>query len=109
MATNDYCVVVYKILNYMYECMKTNINVSGCILENNGVLVPKLNEKYWKLITRNLTENGYIEIDKTTFYARDLCDKTVPYAEIHTYNITTKGIEYMYKNLGYIQRCHHAK
>ena len=98
MKEDDYCVVVYKILNYMYECLRTDTRVSYGLFENDGVLFPKLNKKYWQLIENNLKENGYIDVDVTSFYTSDNFDGSVKYAEVCTYKITTKGIEYMYKN-----------
>ena len=46
MKEDDYCVVVYKILNYMYECLRTDTRVSYGLFENDGVLFPKLNKRY---------------------------------------------------------------
>lgn len=98
MKEDDYCVVVYMILNYMYECLKTGVSVSTRVFENDGKLFSKLNANYLKLIENNLKENGCIEIDETSFYTDDFFAKSTPYTSIYTYRITAKGIEYMYKN-----------
>ena len=94
MAKNDYCVVVYKILNYLYEMLRDGRPIYCNEILNDGSLFPILNDEYWNTIIDNLISNGYIFDDETKLFADGIeCAKMV------TYSISIKGIEYMYQNL----------
>ena len=101
MAANDYCVVVYKILNYLYEMLRDGRPVYRNEIQNDGSLFPIIKERYWNTIIDNLISNCYILENETKFFA----DK-VAYMEMVTYSISIKGIEYMYQNLTWIKTSH---
>ena len=59
MARDDYFVIVYKILTYLYECLKTGKNIDTyniLIAETYGI-----EESYFNYILIQLYEEGYIE------------------------------------------------
>lgn len=98
MATNDYCVVVYKILNYLYEMLRDGRPEYCNEIQNDGSLFPIINDNYWNTIIDNLISNGYIFEGETKFFA-----DRIEYMKMVTYSITIKGIEYMYQNLAWIK------
>ena len=59
MARDDYFVIVYKILTYLYECLKTGQDVdihSILIAETYGI-----EKSYFEYILAELYEEGYID------------------------------------------------
>lgn len=59
MARDDYFVIVYKILTYLYECLKTGKNIDTYNIlsaETYGI-----EESYFNYILIQLYEEGYIE------------------------------------------------
>lgn len=98
MEETDYCVVVYKILNYLYEMLRDGRSVYCNEIQNDGSLFPILNDEYWNTIIDNLISNGYIFEDEEKLYA-----DSIEYMKMVTYSITIKGIEYMYQNLAWIK------
>jgi len=60
MAANDYHVIVYQILAYLYSCLKDGVDVDLASIErfkDENII----NEKYWQYILRHLAECGYVE------------------------------------------------
>lgn len=101
MASDDYCVVVYKILNFLYEGLKKGKPVYCDGIMNDGSIFPRLNSRYWGEIIEKLIDDHYIILNSDKYYADgiELC-------EIEYYTITVRGIEYMYQNLAWIKTCH---
>lgn len=67
MASNDYYVIVYRVLTYLYNQLKNGEPVDTTKLTAKWVGVP---ETYWKYILETLSEEGYIrnaaiEVDMT--------------------------------------------
>lgn len=93
MARDDYFVVVYKILKYLYECLK-----SGISPDIHNVLTAEtygVNQSYFEYIITELLEEGYIKgvsLINTT-------GKTTPLVKITAdIVIKPKGIEYLQDN-----------
>ena len=59
MAKNDYFVVIYRILIYLYGCMKAGVKPSLEYLHYDTDQFP-VNEAYWNTILTDLVEQGYI-------------------------------------------------
>ncbi|MCD8340643.1 MAG: YjcQ family protein [Clostridiales bacterium] len=59
MAKDDYFVVAYKILAYLYVQLKAGESIDSAMLAANGPLM-KINERYWTYILENLQAQGYI-------------------------------------------------
>lgn len=96
---NDYCVVVYKILNYLYEMLRDGRPIYCNEIHNDGSIFPRLNSRYWGEIIEKLLGDHYIILNSDKYYA----DGIELSFEIEYYTITTKGIEYMYQNLEWIK------
>lgn len=94
MAKDDYFVIAYQILAYLYNSLKKGRAVEEALLRHDSPLFKvKLNERYWEYIIRNLEEDGYIR----GFGSRWLDDEYVITALDKT-EITPKGIDYLCNN-----------
>lgn len=59
MAKDDYFVIVYKILPYLYVKLKSGEDVNPNMITHDNQLL-QINRKYWDYIMRNLIEDRYI-------------------------------------------------
>lgn len=57
MIHDDYFVVVYQILSYLYDCLKKGEEPEGSRLTSAYFMIP---ESYYESIMRNLKEMGYL-------------------------------------------------
>ena len=60
MAQDDYFVIVYKILEYLYQCMKSGKRPMAEDIAPNGQMfcIP---ETYWSQIMEELIDQGYVK------------------------------------------------
>lgn len=89
MAQNDMHVVMYKILAYVYLCMKEGTEPDGDKISAQRLEIPY---EYWKQIIRELVEHGYligVSIDKTT------CGLSVSMGKPR---VTMDGVEFLMEN-----------
>lgn len=94
MARNDYFVIAYRILAYLYACLK----------EGKPADISRLNEDsedlniaygYWEYIFRHLYESGYVE----GVSLLPVTGRQMPAVKIgRCIMITPKGIEYLQEN-----------
>lgn len=93
MANNDYHVIVYKVLKYLYECLKSGNKPSLEYLSCGSRDFP-VESEYWTYIIRNLYENGFVTgVRETTVLGKGrVYDMDV------SVEITPKGIEYVLEN-----------
>ena len=59
MARDDYHVIVYQILAYLYTQLKAGNPVDGNLLKHDGPYF-QINERYWQYIMVNLLTSGLI-------------------------------------------------
>jgi len=59
MAKDDYYVIVYQILSYLYVCLKNGERVDAEKLKPNGGMFA-INDKYWAYIMDNMADQGFI-------------------------------------------------
>lgn len=93
MAANDYHVIIYQILAYLYNCLKNGQGVNIQSIEKFKV-DSCVNEKYWQYILRHLHENGFIE-GVCRAPALGNCPGFKCTAD---FGITPAGIEYLMEN-----------
>lgn len=89
MAQNDMHVVVFKILSYIYDCMKNAQKVDVEAIGHEALGIP---EAYWTQIMRELCNRGYvtgIEVKFTT---------TRDYVHMPDPKITLDGVEFLMDN-----------
>lgn len=93
MARDDYHVIAYKILAYLYVQLKNGENIDAKCLTHDGPLF-KINYKYWAYVMRNMLEQGYIRgIIVTEPWGNDAIIDGLEHCEI-----TPCGIEYLCDN-----------
>lgn len=89
MAKDDFHVIVYRILNYLYKSFKSGIFVDSDVLNENAL---EINEKYFNDTLTELFENGYIK----GIEPKDVKNKSFEkYTITKDTSITMKGIEYL--------------
>ena len=91
MARDDYFVIVYKLLKYLYDSLKRGIPVSQDILSAEFFGIP---DEYWEYIIRNLYRDGYVEGVTVTRLHRKPEFPNIR----QNFNITPKGIQYIQEN-----------
>lgn len=92
MAKDDYHVIIYNILAYLYTQLKRGKAIDTKYLMPNGKLF-QINDKYYTYIMKNLKDTGLVSgidivEDMTGIYVDDL----------DQIEITPKGIEYLLDN-----------
>ena len=93
MAKDDYFVLVYRILAYLYYCVKEGVKPDMTYLTYNTEHFP-ICESYWEYIIENMFEDGLI---KGVAIAKGL-NKGIGRIKIINLMITPKGIEYLRDN-----------
>lgn len=92
MSNNDMHVLIYKILNYLYECLKKGIHIDlaefirDCNLEN-------VSEQYWQSVIEELDQHGYI---KGVIIRDTKTQKVIMLKD--DFGITLEGVEYLQEN-----------
>ena len=93
MSKDDYHVIVYQILSYLYVQLKAGEPVDGDFIKNDSTYL-QINERYWVYVIENLILQGYIRGPVITKawggekFITDLADT----------QITPAGIEYLCDN-----------
>ena len=94
MVRDDYHVIVYQILAYLYQCLKKDTPVDGQKLDYGSSLL-RIKESYWAYIMYHMQDMGLIE--GITFVHLD--GRDIPYAtRLENTRITPYGIEYLCDN-----------
>lgn len=89
MAQNDMHVIVFKILSYVYHCMKSAAPVDSSVIGYEALGIP---EAYWSQIVRELVGRGYvtgIEVKATS--VGDVVHIADP-------KVTLDGVEFLMSN-----------
>lgn len=93
MAKDDYYVIAYKILAYLYSQLKKGEKIDPDMLMYDGGLF-QINRSYWVYIIVNLLEQGYIKgIQNPNAGNGHYIREQLPDCEI-----TPKGIDYLCDN-----------
>lgn len=97
MAKDDYHVIVYQILSYLYGQLKKGLPVDPDCLRYDGKLYT-IPEAYWQYIIANLLSSGYIcgvtATSKVNYYG----ERVVNIQNLEMTQITPAGIEYLTEN-----------
>ena len=90
MAKDDYFVIVYQVLKYLYEQLK-----NGQPLEVDKLTAQyyRVNDRYWYYILENMLEQGYVK-----GYRSVLTKDGQVFLGLECTVITPKGIEYLFDN-----------
>ncbi len=95
MAQDDYHVIVFRILEYLYKCLKEGKKVDAAMLEYDSDLIRASNEDYWRFIICNIQESGYIK--GIVFLEQGGASYPMP-SKLSRCTITPEGIEYFFDN-----------
>lgn len=94
MTKDDYHIIVYQILAYLYQCLKSgefpNTGGMNIFRERAGI-----NSRYWHYILIHLLEDGYIE-GASIVPVVETREKQVRFNP--DFAITPKGIDYLEDN-----------
>lgn len=92
MAKNDYYVIAYLMLSYLYECLKSGVtpDIQQISHDAPNIGIPY---SYWCYILRHLRQDGYVEGVAMVKTLGDEGIKLLP-----GFMITPKGIEYLDEN-----------
>ena len=92
MAKDDFHVIAYRILQYLYECMKAGQDPE---IDKINAKNYEINDRYFNTIIKELYNNGYI--DNVSEMNVVGCIYT-QYKISQNISITLKGIEYLTDN-----------
>lgn len=90
MAQNDYFVIVYRVLKYLYDCLKKGEKPEAEYLVASTYNIP---ENYWIYILLSLINEEYIKGIRVN-HTKD----GVIFGDLQKAIITPKGIEYLFEN-----------
>ena len=90
MAQNDYFVIVYRVLKYLYDCLKKGEKPEAEYLVASTYNIP---ENYWIYILLSLINEEYIKGIRVN-HTKD----GVFFGDLQEAIITPKGIEYLFEN-----------
>lgn len=93
MARDDYHVIVYQILSYLYVKLKEGEAVDGRFLKHDGPYF-QINERYWLYIMENIVGSGLISgVTISKAWGQEVIVSGLDDAQI-----TPAGIEYLCDN-----------
>lgn len=98
MSRDDYHVIVYYILKYLYECLKSGKTPDESVIRLE-YYPTKIEETYLTYIFSNMYKQGYIdkiEIRETPVLGTRDVKKYI--SDVSNIEITPKGIEYLQEN-----------
>lgn len=90
MAKDDFFVIVYQVLKYLYEGLKTGEEPEAIRLTASAYSIP---ESYWGYILLSLLEEGYVK-----GIAVHSTKSGILFSDLQDAVITPKGIEYLFEN-----------
>ena len=92
MSKDDFHVIAYRILQYLYECMK-----AGQDPDANKITAAnyEINDRYFNVIIKELYNNGYID---NVYEVNTIGSLYTRYTIKSDITITLKGIEYLTDN-----------
>jgi hypothetical protein len=91
MSYDDYDVIVYKVLKYIYQCLKAGVYPS---LDKAQELT-RCNDVYWLHVIQSMLNDGYIQGVKIPEY---LGNDAKPIAEPKALGLSQKGAQYLTNN-----------
>lgn len=90
MAKNDYFVIVYRILTYLYDCFQAGERVELDMISPEAL---QINNGYWTNTIESMFQEGYIS---GVAIVRRL--NAAPGIKIGNLKITQKGMKYLQEN-----------
>ncbi|AME03325.1 YjcQ family protein [Selenomonas sp. oral taxon 136] len=96
MSKDDYHVLAYQLLSYLYDCLRRGEAPDvEQVYWNEAHAAVKVNERYWNYVLKHLADDGYIEgLSFVSVLGRLNAQPRITEAV----NITPKGIDYLEEN-----------
>lgn len=94
MAKDDYDVIVYRILVYLYACMKRKISFEDATFQA-AVRKNVESDEYFADVLRTMQEEGYI---RGLVFVHAWCGDYILASDISDARITAAGIHYLEEN-----------
>ena len=92
MAQDDMFVVMYKILAYLYSCMKSGEEPRQSMLASDGEMLD-IDRQYWARILKELSDHGYVEgVSVRATWEGELL------VRINHPTVTMEGVEFLQEN-----------
>ncbi len=88
MAKDDYFVIVYKLLSYLYMQLKTGEDIDEKMIGHDSPIL-QINKRYWNYIMENLIKDEYITCSTVKVWGREII------YDLRTVEITPAGIAYV--------------
>lgn len=92
MAQDDLHVVMYKMLSYLYSCLKKGENPSANVMAHTGGIV-EIPFNYWVAVWEEMRDEGYVS--GVSIIRAWSGDKIV---DLEGARITASGVEYLSEN-----------
>lgn len=93
MAKDDYYVIAYRILAYLYTCLKAGEEPDLSYISADSEAI-QISQNYWEYIIRNLYEDGYLE----GISLLPVIGRQTPGIKLRGVMITPKGIDFLQNN-----------
>lgn len=95
MAKDDYFVMAYKLLSYLYACLKAGKDPLDSGYMDYDTKAFPVGEAYWQYLLRNLYQEGYLQ-GVALVPILGMAEKGVKL--LPNVSITPKGIAYLHEN-----------
>lgn len=93
MGANDMHVVMYKILAYLYDCMKQGIEPQQSAIAADSQMIGPIPHRYWCSIMRELSERGLVN-GISVIATLDGRQEVI----VANPTVTLEGVEFMQEN-----------
>ena len=93
MAKDDYHVIVYQILSYLYGCLKNDEQVQPELIRYDSRYL-EINKNYWLYIIENMVRAGLIE----HVVLKENGNRVTGVSHLDRCRITPEGISYLCDN-----------
>ena len=92
MAQDDMHVIIYKVLTYLYECLKLGKDPDKEMLQSYGPLFGGVPERYWTAIWLEMVDKGFVK-GVLKFSSDDS-----PQVVVDSPRVTFDGVEFLNEN-----------
>lgn len=93
MARDDYHVIVYQILSYLYQQLKQGKDIDVSLIKHDSKYL-RINRRYWKYVIISLLNEEYI----SGIVLEEDINENIEIYNLDQCEITPKGIEYLTDN-----------
>lgn len=92
MASDDMHVIMYKILCYLYKCMKDGVEPDLSMVRFDGPMLGGIPELYWRRIMQQLVDGGYVGGVSVSYF------DNAPQVLMRSPYVTLDGVEFLQEN-----------